>query len=253
MKCLACLQMVVRPAVVAPVLPLSLPNPAMGLPPVSLPCLPSSGLAPLPMMHCSAMQQPPATNRGSLQMQMPQQAPLRPPGGGPAAFPDPSQIPPPRPIQALTLPPASAHLLPAAPAAAAAAGPAPLPADVMSGLAQPPLQGHPVAFQPQQIGQQQLLQQPVMGTQLPPAGSFREAAGRGNSSGVQVSAAPPLSAFAASAAFPAVPSRSTLAGRMQVPCCNLLLPVTCMHWLVGLCAFSCHAVPCRTTHCLVIS
>lgn len=131
---------------VAAVLPLSLPNPAMGLPPVSLPSLPISGLAPLPVVPCSAMQ-PPAIVGGSVQMQMPQQVLAGPPSVGPAAFLDPSQTPPPRPNQALTLPPASAHLRPVVPAVAAAAQ---LPADARVGLSQLPQQGHPVAFQRQQ-------------------------------------------------------------------------------------------------------
>ncbi len=52
-------QVVVRPVAVAPVRPLSLPNPGMELPPVSLPSLPDSGLAPLPAMRSAAPQPPP--------------------------------------------------------------------------------------------------------------------------------------------------------------------------------------------------
>lgn len=52
-------QVVVRPVAVTPVRPLSLPNPAMELPPVSLPSLPDSGLAPLPVMRSAALQPPP--------------------------------------------------------------------------------------------------------------------------------------------------------------------------------------------------
>lgn len=238
-------QMAVKPVVVAAVPPLSLPSPTMDLPPVSLPSLQSSGLAPLPQKAGGAQCQPSAPFAGEpMQMQLPQMpgalggGPLGPPVGvplQPAAGPP---LPPlPQPIQALTLPPNAMQLPPAV-----APGPAQVPAGADTlGRAPPPLHGRPVAFQPVQqepvlaaqhqmsdMAMQQQRQPPVLAATGSPGGGFREAADRAKSAAAQLPAVPVQSAFAASAAFPAVPSRNVLQAsdpnERQVLACSQMRP-----------------------------
>ena len=194
-------------------------------PPAQTPPAASLQKPPLPQMQTPTsqqqqQQQSPGGPLSGVPLQRPAAQPGPPSGGRtqPGMFPDPAVFKPLQPIAPLTLPPTAAQPRPVM----QSGGQIQAPGDALQSHAQPPLQGHPVAFQqpPQtqslQALQDQLQQQQRVMVGAKNASGFRETGGAAAGNAGPTPAAVPQSAFAASAGFPAGGPRSGLPRRLQV-------------------------------------
>ena len=241
-------------------------------PPAQTPSAASLQKPPLPQMQPPTSQQQQQQSPGGPLSGVPLQRPAAqqgPPSGGrmqPRVFPDPAVIKPLQPIAPLTLPPTAPQPRPVM----QSGGQIQAPGDALQGHAQPPLQGHPVAFQQppqtqslQALQDQQLQQQQRVKIGAENASGFREAGGAAPGNAGPMPAAVPPSAFAASAGFPAGGPRSGLPRRLQVPpralhlCQSLsqpmLRPAETLHLSPNLDCLTAHVTwgASWTTHCLM--